>query len=827
MPDLVGQTFDIYRIDRLLGQGTVASVYEATDLRTSDTVALKIIYPQLSAQDSYQKSFLAMMRVMLGMQHPNILRIYNADLKYQQLFIAMEYIPGGSLRDFIVRQAQERKLPPLKIVVRYMSEVADALHYAHDQRVLHQDIKPDNILFKPLDKGQFQMVLTDLGMKQVVGGALNSEVVPPEGTLPYMSPELCSGHPGDARSDLYSLGVILYYLSVGRLPFAPRALQEAVEMHTRAPVPRPISLRPSMPPELEQIILKCLEKPPSRRYQSAAELSRALHKLQFQLEHQFPTEAGVAQDYSDTLDAHQTMAVPQTRFTEPAIAPEQFGRDRLVISGTGSPTRTMLFNKDVLLIGRDLSADIILDENLISRYHARIERLPDGYYQVTDLDSRNGSWLGTTQLKPNEPRIWQPGEVLRLGTFRLLVQGANNLMLTSPGVFAQNTLMGAAAHEEFVSPDAPLVERTPLKLAVTLSPEVVSTAPGTPQTVKMTILNQTGRVDHFQVQVRGVPREWFTVPDVSTDMLPDASDAVSIVFNPPKNSSSVAGLYPYEIVLTSVGQPNTAPLVIPGQLRVEPFYGFTSDIEPSKVRVRAVLSLRVVNAGNTPQTFTTLMRDREGELNLSFSPDVFTLNPGQSQQVTINCAPRMRALFGSTERYSFDADVSDGRADSQPQSQRVEVTVPPVFAAWAITSFVAFIFVCAGLSACVITQLSAWNTERVQTENAQATAAVQAAATATAQSDVDGDGLTLAEERILGTTPEDADTDADGLTDWQETRQFGTNPKARDTDNDTLADGVEINNPCLSPLNPDTDGDGIRDNADGNPCFPDVPVPAP
>jgi hypothetical protein len=392
-------------------------------------------------------------------------------------------------------------------------------------------------------------------------------------------------------------------------------------------------------------------------------------------------------------------------------------------------------------------------------------------------------------------------------------------MLTSPGVFAQNTVMGVRAGADVLAPEVELIERVPLKITATLSPEMVVAAPGTSQTVKLSILNQSGRVDHFQVQVRGVPREWVTVPDVSADLLPDAADAISIVFNPPKMSSSQAGLYPYEVVLTSVGQPNTTPFLVPGQLRVEPFYGFATDIEPIKLRVHGKVFMKVTNTGNTPQTFNVHVRDREGELNLSFAPDVFNLNPGQAQEVIINAAPRVRAIVGAEQHYSFDAEATDGRPDSQPQSKRVEINVPPVFPNWLIVFSVAALFICVALTLCIGTQAITWS-------NAQGTANVEGTATTLAGSDADGDGLTYLEERTLGTSPDVSDTDADDLTDWQEARQFGTNPRSRDSDNDTVPDGFEATTQCYSPLNPDTDGDGIRDNADGEPCFVNLPPTA-
>ncbi|NWF69258.1 MAG: protein kinase [Chloroflexi bacterium] len=814
MSNLIGQTFDIYRIERLLGQGSMASTYQATDLRANRLVTLKILYPHLSAQETFQRSFLQTMRALIGMNHPHIVHIYAADLKFQQLFVAMEYLAGGSLRDYLYRlYAQSKKLPPLKTAVTYVSEVADALHYAHDQKVLHEDIKPDNILLKP--KGsEFEMVLTDLGMKQLLRGNLNSEVLPPEGTLPYMSPEGCLGRPLTARSDIYSLGIILYYLTVGRLPYMPRTPLEAYQMHTEAPLPLPTSLRPSLPLELENIIRKCLEKDPGKRYQSAAELSRALQKLLFQLAHELPTIVNTTPDDSQTLSAYETVPSPAAQYTAAAVKPEQFGQDRLVVAGSSSPTRARAFDKEVLIVGRDPYADIVLDEKLISRYHVRIERLPDGRYQVTDLDSMNGSWLGALRLKPNEARVWNVEEELRVGTTRLRLEPAASLMLTSP-----------RAPEEDAPPDAlpgevaaPPAERTPLQISVELAPEIVVVMPGVSQSCKVTIFNKSGRVDQFQVQVRGLASDWVTAPDASPNMLPDSNTNVTLIFNPPKSSRSAAGMYPFEVVVSSTGQPNTLPVVVNGQLRVDPFFGYSSDVQPQRLKVGGKCFLTVTNAGNTPQMYTVKVRDREDGLNLSYAPDAFTLNAGAQQRVTITVAPKRRALAGALERLSFDVVVSEERADSQPNTQRVEVSVPPYVANWLITLLLSLLFLCTGVSFCSVNQVVGIINGIVQTGNAQATLDFQAGQTATFDSDEDGDGLSLAQEIQAGTLANNPDTDNDGLNDLQEIQQWATNPLARDTDGDTLLDGAEAGQECRSPKNPDTDGDGLRDNVDPDPC---------
>jgi hypothetical protein len=305
---------------------------------------------------------------------------------------------------------------------------------------------------------------------------------------------------------------------------------------------------------------------------------------------------------------------------------------------------------------------------------------------------------------------------------------------------------------------------------------------------------------------------------------PEEKASLTIVFNPPKASTSLAGLYPFEVVISSVERTDVLPMVVIGQLRVEPIYGFSTDLQPTQLKVRGKPILTVTNGANLTQSYTVTARDRENGLNLLFAPDAFPLDPGEVQQVTINVAPKARQLLGTMQRYSFDVTVSDGNPDSTPQTQLAEVAVPPVFPNWLVTALISLFFLCGGGAFCSVSQIVRLNNEFQQTLQARGTSTTQANFTATAVSDVDGDGLTFVEETQQRTDPNNPDTDGDGLTDGQEVREFGTNPTARDSDNDTLLDGIEALS-CSSPNAADTDGDNIRDNLDPDPCLPNPQTP--
>ncbi len=364
-----------------------------------------------------------------------------------------------------------------------------------------------------------------------------------------------------------------------------------------------------------------------------------------------------------------------------------------------------------------------------------------------------------------------------------------------------------------------------------LTPDRVTVTPGEQQSLQLELLNESGLVDHFLIHVRNIPQEWVTVPDASLEILTDAGrnrGTVTLIFNPPRESSSIAGAYSFEVVVSSVGQPHALPVIVPGRLQVEPFYGFTSDMQPTRLKDNSKRpQLTIANTGNTPQTYTITALDREEALNFILSPSTLALEPGQSATVPILLSPKIRPLFGSTQRYPFEVTVSDGRTDSPPKTHDGELTVNPLFSRRALSLLALLLALCGLGSFCTASQLIALYNRQQAEAAQQATAAFQAELTRTASADPDQDGLLTFEEERLGTDPLLEDTDGDSLSDRVEAKQLGTNPLAFDSDNDTLSDGVEAASACLSPNNRDTDGDTLLDNVDPDPCQPPTPVPPP
>ncbi|MGI9043821.1 MAG: protein kinase domain-containing protein [Gemmatimonadaceae bacterium] len=261
---------DRYVIERELGQGGMATVFLAEDVRHRRKVAVKVVHPELAAVLGAER-FLAEIHVTAALQHPHILPLFDSGQADGQLFYVMPYVEGESLRS---RLHRERQLP-IDEAVRLTREVSSALDYAHRHGVIHRDIKPENIL---LHDGQ--AVVADFGIALAVtnaGGGRLTQTGLSLGTPQYMSPEQATGERDiDARSDIYSLGAVTYELLTGEPPFTGPTAQAIVAKVITTEPQRLAAQRKSIPANVEAAVMKALEKMPADRFSSAAEFSKAL-----------------------------------------------------------------------------------------------------------------------------------------------------------------------------------------------------------------------------------------------------------------------------------------------------------------------------------------------------------------------------------------------------------------------------------------------------------------------------------------------------------------------------------------------------------------------
>ncbi|MET9731970.1 serine/threonine-protein kinase [Streptomyces sp. NPDC006458] len=265
--ELIGRQVAGYRIEREIGRGGMAVVYQARDLRLERTVALKLLAPELARNDTFRRRFTHESRVAAALDHPNIVPVFEAGETDGVLYIAMRYVPGSDLRHLLDRQGPL----PLSAALRIVAQVASALDAAHEHGLVHRDVKPGNVLVaRGTDSDHPEHVyLTDFGLTKkslsLTGFTSVGQFV---GTLDYVAPEQISGRPVDGRCDVYGLACVVYEMLTGRPPFRRDDDMALLWAHQYDDPPPPTEVRPGLPAAVDPVLAKALAKSPDDRHDS-------------------------------------------------------------------------------------------------------------------------------------------------------------------------------------------------------------------------------------------------------------------------------------------------------------------------------------------------------------------------------------------------------------------------------------------------------------------------------------------------------------------------------------------------------------------------------
>jgi serine/threonine-protein kinase len=329
---MVGQRVNNFLILRMLGEGGMGAVYEALHPTLRKRVAIKVLRRELAFDAAVVQRFFNEARAASSIRHPNIIDIIDLGLLPDGVpYLMMELLEGESLAQLLAREGPL----PIERAVDLGLQAARALEAAHRKGIVHRDLKPDNLFLiaDPTNPGHQQIKVLDFGIAKLLGdlSAISVNTVAGQvfGTPPYMSPEQCRGQAGetDHRSDVYSLGIILYEMLCGKPPFSGGGLGDVMMMHLTTEPLAPGRLRPDLPPALEEVITTALAKRPAERFASMTELSAAL-------------TWGISQPAGDATQ--RDLAVPVA--VAEAAAPRPPARRQLLLGGTAGAVLVLLLS---------------------------------------------------------------------------------------------------------------------------------------------------------------------------------------------------------------------------------------------------------------------------------------------------------------------------------------------------------------------------------------------------------------------------------------------------------------------------------------------------
>ena len=867
MTSLIGQTLNKrYRLDALLGDGGMGTVYRAADLNLERQVAIKLMHSHFARQEEFRARLVQEARTAAQLDHPSIVRVYDFGESESGLFIAMEYVDGGSLRDHLRRLQRLQKYLPLIQCLQIGIQIAEALDYAHHRKIIHRDVKPGNIILKRLSRPDeagaqpFRALLTDFGLVKLQEGTSLTQSGATVGTPTYMSPEQCEGRELDGRSDLYSLGVVLYELIANRLPFTFQTLTEAIAAHHNGLKPPPVStVRPEVPPIIDSLLERAMAKAPGERFETGAQMADALRSAFVALEG-LPTRVMLHQE----LDILDQVAEPPVGF-------------ELQIQTPGHPDSIVPLTRSVITLGRNLDNDIVLPADGVSRHHTRLQATSLGW-EAVDLGGVNGTWLNEYRLKPEEPTPLSVGSVLRIGPYDMILQGPETPLgagdeakgepisapitpgLVGAGIAVAPNVGPSAASE--TPPTASQVAEQPTlppteveaPLALHMARNTFAIDPGKRLEVKVDVENRGDQEDRVSLRVQGLDPSWVEVPDEFVTVPPRQTVSVPFAINPPRGRGAPAGRQRVRIEVVSQRYPQ-AKIGISAALTLSGFVAFDADMDPPELRLPGRLVVNVHNTGNAAGEFRVSGRDLQQFIRFRGERDGIKLQPNQTANIELALEPRETNWFGEGDVYPFEIEVASAQGGKKTlPGEAIARALIPNSVLYGIIFLLTFACVLGGLAL-----LTNWGrilgiggtptpTPTLSNEQVFATqqsvavaqtivvatqsgAATNVALTAAVEGDRDADNLVDTQEALLGTDPNNPDTDADGLKDGDEVLIYSTDPRNPDTDRDGLSDAAEVNIHKTNPNLADTDADGISDGlevAQGtDPLVPNPPTATP
>lgn len=725
MTDLIGRQLENYRIDTLLGEGGMGAVYQAYDLNLARPVALKVMHAHLARRQEFQQRFLQEARAAARLsEHPSVVKIHHFGESQGLLYMVMAMVQGGSLSGHINHLQKTGEVVQLREMLFLLAQVGDALGYAHKHNVVHRDIKPSNVLVLRLEEPEregeppLRAIVTDFGLAKLLEGGMETQSGNVMGTLAFMSPEQCLHNDLDGRSDIYSLGVMAYLLTTGRLPFKIETPSDAVMKHLNEVPPAPRLVNTNLPVPVDAIIQKAIAKKPEDRFQKAETMALALREAGKRI-----SEAEVTQFVGEkavfSLATHL-----QSKFTEREVEPSRMGfdlsaaseKDQLIIAQKGHTPFTVPLEKNQLVMGRSADCDIVLDNKDISRQHVRLQRVGTGW-QIVDLNSTNGTYLDSAKLLSGVPEMFYPGKTLRVGPYFIHWQKAGE----------QRTQM--EAYTRTLPANATHLESTTGRIGATLKPNLAEVAPGSSFNFQVMLFNQGMVVDQFNLSIEGLSSDWISIPLNNAQLMPGASAALTFNLHPPMESRAKAGIYEYQVVVQSEANPDEE-VFLPGKIEVKPFERYSAEMHPTQIPDGGISKVRIRNEGNVEGIFSLTGQDPQGNIQFSGEKGRIRVAAGESIVQEISPKAKTRLFIGNRKLLSFQVRVQQGSGSPQVLAGQLEQR--PLIPTWVLSLLSLLLFFCViaggiGINALSQNKLHVTQTAQQEIANAIEAQTLQAA----------------------------------------------------------------------------------------------------
>ncbi|GGK99840.1 serine/threonine protein kinase [Deinococcus radiotolerans] len=570
--------FHHYQLTRPLGGDWLGAVHVATDLDEGREVALRVLDETTSGQSFLLMQLERLLLRVSTLRHAHLLPTGELQTRAGRAFYAMDLGRAGSARALLQAQAKEARPLPIVTAVELVRQAAAGLAHAHAHGLMHGNLKPENLIIQPgralLGHAGYVTQLSDFGLAELRAGSYGTHDRAVVNALAYMSPEQCRGVRNELRTDLYALGLVLYELLTGLVPFDIRDAAEALEKHQHVAPRQPSALRPELPEALEEVILTCLAKDPEDRYPDAAALEGAL-------QHILNTLMPGGPEPTVRLSALPFLPPPPPL---DGVTPGT-DTDLLVFSERHELLRTLPVTTPTLTVGRAHGNTVVLDHAGVSRHHLNVT-FQNGQATVTELTATNGAVMDGLPLTPMTPLRWPERTPVYLRPYWLVL----------------------------VPP-----RRAPTRSRIVVTPDVerLTLTPGRPAQLHLNLANTGVTVDHFRLSLDGIPPEWVLDAHQEVQLNPGTQGSATLTVQAPRDSRSRAGTYDVTVIARSRENPEetgTAPLSV----IVTPFHETVATLLPPTRRTwrHTTYTLKLENKGNTDLVLSPSLRDNEGEVHV-------------------------------------------------------------------------------------------------------------------------------------------------------------------------------------------------------------------